>query len=190
MLGRRLTDAQIVSLVGAQPDDRVTMRSTGRDLELILNGHTYHANRVITGAPGDVTIGNESFTVYPGEQGQGVGTRVFATQAHAASALGVRSIQTYASRGLGYNGYYTWPRLGYNAPFYAGDWIKSEDQAASLPGVVMRAHDFHDLMSTAAGREWWRDNGDGVELTFDTRPGSKSLQILDAYLQERGIEVP
>lgn len=180
--GHDLTPREIASLVGAQPGDAVEASMSHGGIVLTLTGanRRYEAEREIGGIHGAPVMHNVSFTVF--ETGHGLGTRVFADQAHAASALGVTSIRTTAAAEDGANGYYTWPRLGYNAPFsYDADYYPS------APAAVRHASDFHELMRTSAGRDWWRANGHDVEMTFDTRPGSTAMQMLDAYLKERGI---
>lgn len=191
MFGRALSDAEIASLVGAQPGDHVQAATNlFGDVDLGLDGSA-HADRTISGSPGRVTIHNESISMDVRRQRQGMGTRIFATQAHAASRLGVREIYTTAARGTeGLNGYYTWPRLGYNGPFNYASWMGDRMPESAVPESVKHANDFHDLMRTAEGREWWSENGADVHLTFDTRPGSRSMQVLDAYLKERGIKIP
>ncbi len=44
-----------------------------------------------------------------------------------------------------------------------------------------------DLRATKEGRDWWKANGTTFEATFDPRPGSRSMQLLDAYMKEKGL---
>jgi len=109
--------------------------------------------------------------------------RLFARQVEAATRYGYARILTYAAgKPDGHmNGYYTWPRLGYNGAF-------SAEEKTRLPNTFRSARTVQDIMATPEGRQWWKANGWAKELIFDLRPGSRSHQVLMKYLAERRIE--
>ena len=78
-------------------------------------------------------------------------------------------------------GYFVWPRLGYDATLdelagYKADMIRTKfPQAKSLA----------DVMESQEGRDWWFENGDGTNYTFDLKEGSRSIDRLSGYLSER-----
>jgi len=119
------------------------------------------------------------------QQGNGIGTQMLVTEADQASALGVTAIKVEAEAGEGYNGYYTWARLGYNAPVsslatYMPDWATSEKTLSDVMALPATA-------DHPSGASWWKDNGVTWQGTFDLTPGSRSLQILHSYADARGI---
>jgi hypothetical protein len=83
------------------------------------------------------------------------------------------------------NGYYTWPRLGYDQSIRKPNgqpYYHLQEAAERFP----EAKSVQDILSTPEGREWWKANGQELTDTrFDLTPGSRSMQILDAYLEEK-----
>lgn len=135
-------------------------------------------------AEGKRFIKNEIIEVKKEFQKEGMGADIFAKQAEAASSEGFDYIGTHAAGGPGQkmNGYYTWPRFGYDQPLDKLPPDKLSEVSAKFPG----AKSVLDVMATKEGRDWWKDNG--TELTdakFDLNPGSRSMRILAAYLSER-----
>lgn len=114
----------------------------------------------------------ENNTIEVFKPGQGLGTKIFASQVKAAADAGLEYIATTASQGDGVNGYYTWPRLGYDGK------LRTDEHRDKFPD----ADRISDLMKTPEGRSWWKDNGGGLELAFDLKEGSQSRKVLDAYV--------
>ena len=85
--------------------------------------------------------------------------------------------------GSALRGYYAWPRYGFDAPL-------SKDITARLPEALASARTLLDLMATPEGRIWWRNHGRGLDVVFDLAPGSRSLQVLDEVLREKGVRLP
>lgn len=108
--------------------------------------------------------------------------RLFAQQVDAATRYDYSCILAYAAGKPGghMNGYYTWPRLGYD-----GAW--NDEEKAKLPEHFRSTQTIQDLMATPEGRQWWKMNGWAKELSFDLKPDSRSHQVLNQYLTERGI---
>lgn len=183
IFGRDLSLEQIASLAGAfHPSFRVTIR---RDFPGVLNvsatgyidGASVTLQRTIRAGKGGPRITNDFFQ--SGRTGTGVGTSVFAYQVRAAGAAGVTQIGTTAARSASFNGYYTWARLGYDAP------MSGAVAGRASRAVGYRVSRVSDLMRTPQGRQWWRSNGTTRSMTFDPRPGSASRQRLEDYRAER-----
>jgi len=74
------------------------------------------------------------------------------------------------------NGYYTWPRLGFDGPIP----IDTRSEArARFPGVKSVG----DIMTKPGGAAWWKQNGSEFHATFDFTPGSYSMQVFDRLSQ-------
>lgn len=164
----------------------------------------------------EITLQN--FQVPPMAQGKGLGTRTFATQVQEARNFGFDSViasavggkilyphrrssleQSLIDDGIDFvveederNGYYTWPRLGF-------DKILTDNERSRLPVQFANATNLSDLMETSEGRKWWCENGFTVEVTFDVSLKSRSMKALNAALErldqegkfwESGPEMP
>lgn len=188
LIGRDVSPGQIAAIAGAPEGAKVTIRFTKdqylRQLEVEAHSPEVTLHRVIQ-APADserraTEIYNHYFEI-KGEKGTGAGTRIFANQVRAAIDAGFETLRATAERqdSLGYNGYYTWSRLGYDAEL-------PDHILAHLPEELGNARLVSDLMATEAGRAYWKEYGETLEMTFDLRDGSLSRRILDAYLQAKG----
>lgn len=197
-------DQLVASLISAYPSavkGKVEIHaSTVKDDQVFVSatlvGREATAERTIKRDPktGEWIMKNELFVIgkdYP----PGYGTRALRRQMEAAGKLGIARVQTDAAGGKGsgygkrYNGYYTWPRLGYDGPvpteYDKGGKLKVPPELH--PGVPRDKLLVSDLMATPEGREWWKANGTTFEASFDPRPGSRSMQVLDAYMKEKGL---
>ncbi len=181
--GRDVTRQDLASLTGASEEAIVRVESdigySGRkEVTLKANSTRYNATRTLKIKDGVAEIHNDYFRVEDEYQGKGLGSEIFARQVENAAKLGFQKITTSAAKGHDYNGYYTWPRLGYDAPIPAS--VK-----AKLPDQWQDAKNVSDLQINATRREWWKKNGEWIDLTFDLTEGSLSRRILAAYLVER-----
>jgi len=179
--GRNLTKEQMASIVGAQPGAYIKLTYQGHgQMRIDIEHDTHSGNRTIY----KDHIANENFEVSKSHQSQGVATKVFSDQVKAASKLGFSYIETSAagSYKAELNGYYTWPRLGYDKTIAN---ITSEHTQKSILNKFPDAKKLSDLMKTKEGREWWKVNGSGLEMTFDLKEGSLSRKVLDAYVKEK-----
>ena len=154
----RLTAQQVAEACGASLGATVRIEAVRNGLKVTIDHPDYEMQRTVL----KDRIVNDYFGV-KGETGRGVGTELFARQVDKAVEHGFTSFETQAVRDdeIGLNGYYTWPRLGYDTEI--GD------------------HKLSDMMRTKEGREEWRKEGDTIYLSFDLREGSLSRRILDAY---------
>lgn len=175
----------IGKLTGAQGGSKVTIAAGAMKEGNVIFIDVAHpaikdCSRKISISPdGQVVCMNSIFVLKKAHRGSGFGLNQFADQVRACAENGVHQIETYAARGGVYNGYYTWARLGYDAPLK--DYFKRE-----LPEQFKGAETIQDLMATPEGRAFWKKKGYDEKMTFDLAPGSRSMQVLDAYLAERG----
>lgn len=91
--------------------------------------------------------------------GTGEGTARFNRIKETAKDVGLKTITLDASRGPGVNGYYTWARLGFDGKLSQGVLNK-------LEGTGIKATNVSDLMKTSKGKNWWKDNGESMEMTY------------------------
>jgi hypothetical protein len=118
---------------------------------------------------------------------KGKGTEMVANQIAALRKLGAARSELFAARSNSMNGYYTWPRLGYDGPLSRSVLESmSMNDADHLRGrLPKRGATIQDLFALPGGKEYWKEHGDSIDLSFDLRDGSKSLLVLQAYLEER-----
>lgn len=184
LFGRDVSLQDLASAVGA-PDDAIVDIAPGYyDIRISIHGPGYEAARTIkrTVLSEELVIENEYFGVDSDKQGQGIGAAVFGRQVEQAARLGVARIETSAARGGYFNGYYTWPRFGYDGPLPAEVRTGIDTGALTPPYPVEKVS---DLMRTEEGRAWWKENGQTVHLSFDLADGSLSRQVWDGYRAEK-----
>ena len=123
----------------------------------------------------------ELWGMYIKDRGHGEGTKVFSSIVDAAQANGIHTIKCVSegnSKTDNLNGYYTWPRLGFDAEF-------SPDEKKAIRNAGFEAEKVSELISTKEGRAWWKKNGFGMNLSFDTSPDSDSVKRLKQYIHGR-----
>ncbi len=189
----------MASAVGA-PDDAEVGVSVGKDdagkeiVEIYVKHKDYVAQRHLFKNDSGVHMKNDEFWMHANAQGNGIGTEVFGRQVEQCQEMGIDSIRCHAAKenpqvpSKPHNGYYTWPRMGYDAEISAntnsGVFDNSVHEAIrkKFPNAVALS----DVMATPEGREWWKANGGEVyKMTFDLFPGSRSMAIFEAYQAER-----
>jgi hypothetical protein len=175
-----VAERDLANIVGATHDAVVNVRPAyvGDAVTVHVSGPRYRATRSITMKNGLKTIDNQLFVAEQGERGSGLGRQVFGRQVEQATEMGFERLVTYAARGGEYNGYYTWPRFGYDGPLPQS--IKDQ-----LPDEWRGASNVSDLMATEERRQWWKTHGISMPLEFDLREGSQSMIIWRAYLLEK-----
>lgn len=132
---------------------------------------------------GELEIHNDYFRADGAPAGTGV--NVFARQVAAARKLGINKISVDATGSPTsdtYNGYYTWPRFGYDRPLYHSDL---EHAPSSLQG----AHTMQELFAKPGGAQWWKDHGSGSSLTFNLAADSVSSTALAKYVKYKGYKI-
>ncbi len=126
--------------------------------------------------------------------GNQIGTRLLAHQVAKAIQLGFQSIELLAVRGREANGYYTWARLGFNTSFTNTELEQlrlafSNDTGFELPEATLTLHDLMFGIEDGIGLDFWRKHGYSKDMQFDLQPNSSSNIILDAYLEQKSIEL-
>lgn len=184
VFGRDLSDNELASLVGAPNDSEVIVKVGSEGFSVTVISPWVHADRMFKLGPDGIETGNTFLFLQEGApRGQGIGVRMFARQVKEARRLGITKILTEAGRSKAMNGYYTWARAGYDAPLGAGNKSRAAQALGYMPKTI------REVMSTKAGRDWWKENGTEWEGSFDPSAGSNSSKDLDAYLSEKGIRV-
>lgn len=118
----------------------------------------------------------------------GIGCCAFFRAAQAAQRLGLARVELLAAGGnvsswsRPFNGYYSWPRFGFDAPL-------EPVMLATVQTVPHLSHcrSVQDVMTTDSA--WWKSHGDGCVMTFDLAQGSPSWHSLGAYMLGRKLVV-
>lgn len=119
----------------------------------------------------------------PSARGLGIGARVFARMASGLALLGLKEISLWAEDDES-NGYYTWPRLGFNLKIPEFLHPLMIHDGLSPSGCT------NDLFKTEGGAAWWKVYGEQGNGVFDLRAESESWATLRAYMQMRNIILP
>lgn len=196
----------LASSVGAPDDAIVTITSVGHytklfsdDLPLDAVGIRVHVSHpkldscrrfIGIDKEGNRFVKNEIIGVSPKYQKEGLGVEIFSRQVENASVDGFAYISTHAAgkHGSNMNGYYTWPRFGYDESIQSlsrKNWRLARKVKEKYP----EAKSIRDVMKTKEGRDWWKENGaDLRNARFDLTEGSVSRQVLNAYIEERAAK--
>jgi hypothetical protein len=182
LFGKRLLPSDYAGLAGAPDDALVEVGTLSGVLYIELSGppgQAYRAFHRVRGAQRSPVILSEGFHVLRRHlQRCGLGLRVFARQLEHAGRLGVSRIELVAGRRSYENGYYTWPRFGFDGPL-------PPSVQENLPPDLSHAQCVLDLMDGETGRRWWKEHGVTLPLTFDMTPRSRSWEVFGRYLRER-----
>jgi hypothetical protein len=126
-----------------------------------------------------------------------LGLRMVGTQILTAQRVGLDLVQTYGSgHGPAWGpssdiGYYYWPFLGFDGDLQGQHPLV--DQAVSLlqrdygltPGQTPST--IQELLVLPSAREWWKQHGGPLELTFVLDPTGAAVTNMLGYLREEGI---
>ena len=186
LFGRHMDDNDVHALVAAPDGSRIFVGVRRGEVAISVYNDALPdfsmERRVRKNAAGDLEMENFLFTL-GNRAPAGTGTKLFAEQVQNARLLGVKRMVTHAKGGVGagrdWNGHYTWPRLGYDAPI-------PDAAKARLGPDFASASRVSDLMKTPEGRAAWKEHGSSFDATFDLDPASQSSRVLDAYLTEKG----
>ncbi|MBN2021212.1 MAG: hypothetical protein JW809_00320 [Pirellulales bacterium] len=182
LFGRELSSEQWANLAGAPDGGEVEIGAYREGLYLELRDPAtqgYHGAWRVSRRAGVVVLYLDALCVHwPRRRGQGLGLRIFARQVRAATDLGVGWIRTLAGRRKDENGYYTWPRFGFDSPLPG-------HVRRGLPAACQFARCVLDVMATQTGRVWWRERGVSLPLAFDLAPASRCQLALARYVLQR-----
>jgi len=187
--GRVLHDSEYARLIGAPPGSTIEVTGVNKTFNIRTTHPLYDGPqlRFLDRDPvtDELVMHNYIFNLKP-DAPEGFGLWVFANQVLALQKLNFDEIQTLGYRMdiFGYIGHYVWPRMGFNAK------IPPEYSPLIQRDLGITPHDLHDLMSTKEGRDWWKNRGDSLELTFDLKSKSAALKKLAEYLEERQMVIP
>ena len=122
---RPLKTWEYAGLAGAPDDAKVEVGATGRRLYLEMGdpaGGTYRAYYYVRRASEKLVLVNDGFHIlFHNMQNRGLGLCMFSRQVTAATVLGVHRIELVAGRRGDENGYYTWPRFGFEGVLFVFD---------------------------------------------------------------------
>lgn len=181
---------KLASLVGAIEGSDVKLSAVDENtIETKISHPDFEAKREISKYPdGTKVIRNSEFFMKPDKQGKGLGLKIFTDQIENARKEGVSYIACHAAKDNPKDpdnphiGYYTWPRMGYDMDL--SDLEPEEEK--TIKKKYPKAKSILDVMKTSEGRDWWKKNGfDLPKMKFDLTSGSRSLQILEDYQQEK-----
>jgi hypothetical protein len=182
LFGRVLSPPELAGLAGAPDGTPVEAGTLDGGLYLDVGGTPTSALRAFVligrGATGPVVV-NHAVLVRPWAcRRRRVGLWSFCRQLAVAESLQVASIRITAGRGAGENGYYTWPRFGFDGPL-------PPSIRGTLPPSLRGATRVLDLMVSDAGRGWWRRHGRSIAVAFVVAADSRSRRVLEAYCHLR-----
>ena len=128
--------------------------------------------------PSGRVLWNDSILIFRKEfRALGLGLACFARQVFWSRKLGILWARTVGGRKYDQNGYYSWPRYGFDALLPSA----LKPQCSEGFGTIMSVL---DLMATKKGRQYWRENGSELTLAFDFSPQSRSMRVLNEYILE------
>jgi hypothetical protein len=174
-----LENWQYAGLTGAPDDATVEVGTLNGQLYIEMGdpiAAAYRAYYCVRREASQPVLINDGFHIHArGLQRRGFGSHVFLRQAMNAAALGIARIELVAGRRADENGYYTWPRLGF-------DGVLPDALREQLPIGVEDARTVLDVMESEKGRAWWRECGATIPVAFDLADGSRSRAVLARYV--------
>lgn len=182
LFGRRLKRWEYAGLAGAPDDARVNVGTLDGRLWLEMYAaepNCYGGVWLVWRVRSDVVIVNDAFHIHRRSmRRKGLGLRIFNRQLDHAGTLGVARIETVAGRRENENGYYTWPRFGFDGPL-------GEETRQNLPRGLQHAQTVLDLMQCETGRRWWKQHGKTIRVAFDLAECSRCRCVFDRYVYHR-----
>jgi hypothetical protein len=166
---------------------------------------------------GEVFVHIDLLIVKENHQKEGLGAEIFTAQVAACADAGVSWLECHAAgppMNPHMNGYYTWPRFGYDQPitkFKASTQAELKERFPGAKSVLdIMAHGPVELSpeefaatkakldaldkklgkqskerTSISGGDWWKVNGtEMLHAKFDLTPGSRSLAVVKAYQAE------
>ncbi len=182
LFGSEITTRHFAGLAGAPrgADVEVGVCQGRLTIEISDPRHQIYRGVLHVFRAGDVLVLRiEALHIHrPTLRGRGLGLGIFARQLQTARLLGVARIETRAGRCRNENGYYSWPRYGFEGRLPG--WFTPR-----LPRELAQAQSVLDIMVSERGRSWWLAHGVELDLAFDVRSGSRSRRVFSRYLRLR-----
>jgi hypothetical protein len=182
LFGRVLHPREYAGLAGAPDNATVDVGASDGRLYLELGdplAAAYCGYYYVYGRKAAVVLLNDGFHIHlRAMRRRGLGLQIFYRQATNAVARGVARIEAFAARRCDENGYYTWPRYGFDCRLPAS--IR-----CGLPIGLEDARTLLDVMACEKGREWWQQHGTALRVRFDLAAGSRSRRTLAEYVRTR-----
>lgn len=188
----RVTNKDFERLCGDTPEKGLTIdraesgffgNTQGGNVEILMKTDKFFS-KVEVSKYRDTVLEISHIDIVPTEQGKGLGARMFYNIADSAKKNGFKRIELIAAKGEGYNGYISWARYGFDLnPTYAQEITRFGElvRTSTLP-EIKDARNLRDLMSTANGRAFWRENGFEFHGVFDL---SKDYDYFINYFYQR-----
>jgi GNAT superfamily N-acetyltransferase len=181
--GCNASNEQLLSLCGGIPDDALTYI----EMEVIVEQDCYYGVYVKTNKYDLIRtidlrrgiITNTSLDVNDGYRRQGLATRILENQIAAAREMNMNEIILIASKGVEFDGYLVWGRLGFT--------MVGEDQVRFER--LCRNHgreesNLYELLKTEEGKEFWRTHGYTWLGRFNLEGDSDNISDFEEYLNE------
>ena len=123
-------DSPLHRLGGAIHGSTVVVMPGRGGLHFEVNDDRYRAVSALTrNHSGELVVENFHFHVYKHERERGLGTEIVRTQIDAAKAIGAQKLVVHSigdwKRRETHNGYYTWPRMGFDGDL-PNNWQRSQ----------------------------------------------------------------
>ena len=180
-----LSEEDIINMVGAQSGTEVEVSTYGVGAVQVSvtdgNDNIGVMDRILFDDTGELAVEHELFTLTDSAP-PGYATKVMSAAIPAMEESGVKYVKAFAMRNEGWVGYYVWPKFGFDAP------IEESRYSSKIEELFPGTEYISDLYKTQAGRDWWLENGDSVELVFDMSEGSRSRDIFNKYMERKGLE--
>lgn len=181
LLGRTLDDVQWAALAGA-PDGAGVEVGTYRGgvyLEMRAAAPNCYGGVWLLRRDGSrVVLACDALWIHRRElRGRGLGREILARQLHQARRLRIDRIETIAGRGERENGYYSWPRFGFDGRLPTA-------LCRRLPPAWKHVRRVLDLMRSESGRQWWKTHGVTLPLAFELADGSRCWQAFHRYMRD------
>lgn len=190
LFGRELQSWQYAGLIGAPDRAQVEVSGYQQGLHIELGdpvANAYRAIVLVRRRAGKLVIVKEAFHIHLASlRRKGLGLRIFHRQLENALALGVDRMELIAGRRDDENGYYTWPRFGFDGPL-------PRRIRRHLPLGLEHARTVLDLIACEKGRLWWSAHGRTIPVSFHMADHSRCRKVFEQYVRrklKRGGEAP
>jgi hypothetical protein len=193
-----LDDRTIANLSGAPKNSKVIVSLLDEAIELRVQNPQILAEDMVRliyqNEDGfKFHVQNAVFVLSDKLRNLGLGARSFALEATTAAQEGLfdkivtSAIGSFATLSPDntqnqYSGYYTWARVGFDAPL-------PPEVLSQCTGELANVTRLFKLMRTEAGREIWAEFGSSTDMEFDLAKDSACWETLRSYMMEKGIKV-